>query len=80
MTKDTSTDIAKLLKELEEAKQELEQAARQMSAARSIECSATNRLNAVQKAIDKWYAEQKASASWGTDWHSHRNRESSPAG
>lgn len=61
-------NIVELVKELEEAKAESAKAIAAMSQARSVENAATNRLNAAQQAVDKWYAQQKAIAPWNTNW------------
>jgi len=62
------TDIRELITELEKAKEDYEEALREENKARSFCCNALNRLNGVQKSIDKWYTEQKSVASPQSDW------------
>ena len=61
-------DLTELLAELNSAKLAHISAKKEISHARNNECSAINRLNAAQKAIDEWYAKQKAEADGDSDW------------
>jgi hypothetical protein len=67
-------DVAALFKELEAAMALHKEAERAESAARSVMCDATNRLNRAQKAVDDHVRSLKANAPWNTDWRSQRDK------
>ena len=64
--------LAELVKELDAAMEQHQQAELVESAARRDMCEATNRLNAAQKALDEYVAELKRKAPWNTDWKAKR--------
>lgn len=67
-------NIQDVLKALHDAEQEYQDAARAVSMAEGRQCTAVNRLNAVQKAFDRLTAEVKAQASKGSDWQRERDK------
>lgn len=67
------TDWNKLFEALKVAKQDLETAEMELSAARSKETRATNNVNAAQGAINKAIQEEKKNAPHGSDWHREAN-------
>ena len=66
--------ITDLVKELEQAKIELESAVERERIASRATTECRNKMNQIQKAIDAWYIEEKNKAPWDTDWSSDRNK------
>ena len=69
-----SQKLLELVKELEQANELLKSAKERERIASSEECSARNRVNKAQKAIDAELAAIRDKAEWNTDWHSERSR------
>lgn len=59
-----------LVDDLNEAQNNLEQARKEESAARSVSTDRLNTVNRLQKEIDKKIEQMKSNASNGSDWKS----------
>lgn len=78
MSKPTLKEVCEALdgalKRLHDATSEYESAARQESAARSATTAALNKLNGIQKEMDRLDADLKAAMPRDSDWQRRQNR------
>ena len=70
----SAKDWQAMFSELESAKKELEGAERAENNARSVSTAARNRINKIQRDIEKALEEEKKSAPHGSDWHDKIHR------
>ena len=74
MGSETTRSMAELEKELEDANAALVEARKVDAAANSARCSAVNRVNRAQAAIERTLAEMRKLAPRDTDWARQQGR------